>query len=267
MTYNSSWQEIGSINNSRKLKIEDRPDISCIRTVNGTCEIYYMRILLIVQRDYTICESIRTVNGITYSNFQDACYSMELLCDDRKFITPINKIAKLAFGHQLRKLFVMLLISNSISKPYHDMTDDELKNFCLIEIGKILNNNARSLRDYQSMPYPELSDVHFFQNKLIEEELAYDTNEFTYTNLYTEQKITHEQSKTFIWNELSSAFWPTGKIVLNVASSRIASLLLPGGRTAHSRFPIPIINTDEYTCNIKHGSLKAELLIQNSLII
>ena len=50
--------------------------------------------------------------------------------------------------------------------------------------------------------------------------------------------------KTFIWNGLSSAIRSRGKIVLNVASSGIASLLLPGGRTAHSKFSIPIIITD-----------------------
>ncbi|XP_020967484.1 uncharacterized protein LOC110266805 [Arachis ipaensis] len=68
-------------------------------------------------------------------------------------------------------------------------------------------------------------------------------------------------------NGLSSAIQSREKIVLNVTSSGIASLLLPGGRTAHSRFSIPITITDESTCNIKHGSLKAELLIQSSLII
>ncbi|XP_057744973.1 uncharacterized protein LOC130962826 [Arachis stenosperma] len=150
------------------------------------------------------------------------------------------------------------------------MIDDELKTLYLIEIEKILNNNARFLRDYQSMPYREMSDVCLFRNKLIEEELAYDTNKLTHTNLYTEQKMTHEKSgcgKTFIWNGLSSTIRSRGKIVLNVASSGIVSLLLPGDRTAHSRFSIPITITDESTCNIKHGSLKVELLIQSSLII
>ncbi|XP_029151663.2 uncharacterized protein [Arachis hypogaea] len=282
----------------------------------GTGDIYYMRILLAVQRGCTTYESIRTVNGITYSSFQDACYSMGLLCDDRKFIAAINEVAELASGNQLRKLFAMLLISNSISNPERvwnatwtlladgilyerrkalknqglNMTDDELKNLCLIEIEKILNSNARSLRDYQSMPYPEMSDVRLFQNKLIEEELAYDTNDLTHTNLYTEQKMTHEQrlvfdeilnavitdsggfyfiyghggcGKTFIWNGLSSAIRSRGKIVLNIASSGIASLLLPGGRTAHSRFSIPITITDESTCNIKHGNFAYPNLLQN----
>ncbi|XP_072084306.1 uncharacterized protein [Arachis hypogaea] len=55
-----------------------------------------------VQRDCTIYESIRTVKGITYSSFQDACYSMRLLCDDREFITTINEVVELVSGHQLR---------------------------------------------------------------------------------------------------------------------------------------------------------------------
>src|ERR1044072_4133801 len=73
--------------------------------------------------------------------------------------------------------------------------------------------------------------------------------------------------KTFIWNTLSACLRSKGLVVLNVASSGIASLLLPGGRTAHSRFSIPIAITESSTCNIKQGSHKAELLEQTSLII
>ncbi|MCH95805.1 ATP-dependent DNA helicase PIF1 [Trifolium medium] len=46
--------------------------------------------------------------------------------------------------------------------------------------------------------------------------------------------------KTYLWNTLSFRFRSEGKIVLNVASSGIASLLLPGGRTAHSQFGLPL---------------------------
>ena len=58
-----------------------------------------------------------------------------------------------------------------------------------------------------------------------------------------------------------------GDIVLTTASSGIASLLLQGGRTAHSRFGIPI-NPDEFsTCTLPHGSDKANLIKEASLII
>ena len=52
--------------------------------------------------------------------------------------------------------------------------------------------------------------------------------------------------KTFLWNTLCSALRDRRDIVLPVASSGIASLLLPGGCTAHSRFSISL-NVDETT--------------------
>jgi hypothetical protein len=58
-----------------------------------------------------------------------------------------------------------------------------------------------------------------------------------------------------------------GNIALAVASSGIAALLLPGGRTAHSCFKIPINIHEDSTCSIKHGSDLASLLQITKLII
>ncbi|XP_073045902.1 uncharacterized protein [Primulina eburnea] len=73
--------------------------------------------------------------------------------------------------------------------------------------------------------------------------------------------------KTFVWKTLSAYLRSKGEIVLNVASSGIASLLLPGGRTAHSRFAISFNPNEESTCNIKQGSHLAELIVKFKLII
>jgi ATP-dependent DNA helicase PIF1 len=73
--------------------------------------------------------------------------------------------------------------------------------------------------------------------------------------------------KTFMWRTLASALRSKGDIVLNVASSGIASLLLPGGRTAHSKFKIPVPTLENSTCNIEGDSDHAELLRQCKLII
>ncbi|SGY57592.1 BQ5605_C006g04288 [Microbotryum silenes-dioicae] len=50
-----------------------------------------------------------------------------------------------------------------------------------------------------------------------------------------------------------------GTYALAVASSGIAALLLPKGRTAHSRFKIPIDIFDDSTCNVPKQEQLAEL--------
>ncbi|XP_076910528.1 uncharacterized protein LOC143568203 [Bidens hawaiensis] len=54
--------------------------------------------------------------------------------------------------------------------------------------------------------------------------------------------------KTYLWKTLSASIRSKRDVVLNVASSGIASLLLDGGRTAHSRFLIPINLTEDSIC-------------------
>ena len=52
-----------------------------------------------------------------------------------------------------------------------------------------------------------------------------------------------------------------------MASSGIASLLLPGGRTAHSRFKIPLTVDELSTCAIKKNTHLSSLLEITSLIV
>jgi len=73
--------------------------------------------------------------------------------------------------------------------------------------------------------------------------------------------------KTYQWKAVTTKLRSEGKIVLAVASCAIAALLIPGGRTAHSRFRIPLNITDESTCEIKHGTHLAGLLKKTSVII
>ena len=73
--------------------------------------------------------------------------------------------------------------------------------------------------------------------------------------------------KTFMWKTLASALRSQRKIVLTVASSGIASLLLQGGRTVHSKFKIPVPTLDTSVCNIQQGSEVSELLQQDEFII
>jgi hypothetical protein len=73
--------------------------------------------------------------------------------------------------------------------------------------------------------------------------------------------------KTFVWTTILSRLQGQSKIVLIVASLGITSLLLLGGRTAHSRFKIPIDLHNESTCNITQQMKVVELVRKADLII
>ena len=71
--------------------------------------------------------------------------------------------------------------------------------------------------------------------------------------------------KTYLASLIATSVRSRGEIVLCVASTGLASLLLPGGRTAHSRFKIPIPIHEQNTCNIKKDDSIHQLLQQTSL--
>ncbi|XP_074361416.1 uncharacterized protein LOC141701678 [Apium graveolens] len=73
--------------------------------------------------------------------------------------------------------------------------------------------------------------------------------------------------KTFVWKMIIYKLRSLGLIILPVASSGIAATLMLGGRTAHSRFKIPIVLDDCSSCAINHDSDIAELIKHTSLII
>lgn len=57
--------------------------------------------------------------------------------------------------------------------------------------------------------------------------------------------------KTYLFNFIAAAIHAQGKIVLYVALSGIASLLLSGDHITHSHFKIPIPINEASICNIK----------------
>ncbi|XP_076036527.1 uncharacterized protein LOC143022269 [Oratosquilla oratoria] len=101
-----------------------------------------------------------------------------------------------------------------------------------------------------------------------------------YTNDRKELRSTYASMLMFsdledqkdIWEETKDLFSNTvrskSKVALAVASSGIAATVLHGGRTAHNMFKIPLMEHNERkTCNIKHKSELARLLLMSSLIV
>nr|XP_043633123.1 ATP-dependent DNA helicase PIF1-like [Erigeron canadensis] len=172
---------------------------------------------------------------------------------------------------------------------------DQLQNLALKQIEMILQANGMSLKNFGSMPLPTNTDLfEGSTNRLMQDELSYSKSTMTAehnrlcTSLTAEQKQVYDTilsfvaansggvyflygygdtGKTFVWKTLSATLRFKRKIVLNVASSGIASLLLNGGRTAHSRFAIPININEDSICHILPDSWLAELVKETSLII
>ena len=73
--------------------------------------------------------------------------------------------------------------------------------------------------------------------------------------------------KTFLYNTVLASVRANKDIALAVASSGIAALLLQNGRTAHSRFKIPLNLNEFSTCYITKQSDIAKLIISAKLIL
>ena len=73
--------------------------------------------------------------------------------------------------------------------------------------------------------------------------------------------------KTFLYKSICHHFRAKGKTVLCVASTGIAALLLPNGRTSHSQFKIPLNLHESSVSSITKQSALGQLLRQADLII
>ncbi|XP_057452414.1 uncharacterized protein LOC130744237 [Lotus japonicus] len=211
---------------------------------------------------------------------------MGLLKDDREFIDAIHNVATLSSGAIVRNLFVSYLLGNTLSNPLNvwnktwlELADEiqydlrkthhkpdlvieehQLKDLCLMEMEKILMVNGKSLKDYPGMPCVKSTTINEYGNILLLNELNFDVVEMSRLHNECFLRLNGGQSK--VYEEIMNAV-----NVANGASSGIASLLLPGGRTTHSLFSIPLSLNEDSCCGIPLGSPKAELLQLASLII
>ncbi|XP_058774037.1 uncharacterized protein LOC131648280 [Vicia villosa] len=174
------------------------------------------------------------------------------------------------------------------------LSDNDLQNLTLLALENLLQANRRSLSEFKSIPNPNGYVIQQLGNRLIYDERNYDisTMRAEFNNLFNaltdEQRSIYDKiiyavnaqkggvfylhgyggtGKTYMWRTLASALRSKHDICLTVATSGIAALLLPGGRTAHSKFKIPVPTFENSTCNVNYNDDVAELLRQTKLII
>jgi hypothetical protein len=157
------------------------------------------------------------------------------------------------------------------------LSEDALKDRTLYEIDQVLIRNGHHPKDLPTFPKSNYVPPVHGGNRLVQEELAYDQHSLTIDANNAKDRFNDDQhsayesilnvmtnkegklffvygsggtGKTFVWTTLLFRLRGQGKIVLVIASSGIAFLLFLGGRTAHSRFKIPIDLDNELTYNI-----------------
>jgi hypothetical protein len=85
----------------------------------STGELFYLRMMLTVVQGPTCYEDIRTVKGTQYDTFREACFASGFIGDDKEYIKAIEEAHKWGSGVFLRKLFVTLLLANTMGRPRH----------------------------------------------------------------------------------------------------------------------------------------------------
>jgi hypothetical protein len=190
-------------------------------------------------------------------------------------------------------------ITRRLNRHPSELTNSAIDSYVtsslLIELDKLLRDSGYCLSHF-NLPLPDDIGNISTQNRLLLDELAYDIPAMSSTLNDKISKLNENQKKvfkaiynsainnegrtffvygyggtgkTFLWSTLLYSVRTQGKIALAVASSGIASLLLLGGRTPHSRFKIYLDISQSSMCSIKkihtwHNLFKTLLLLSGT---
>jgi len=83
----------------------------------ATGELFYLRRMLTIVKGPQSYVDLRIVDNIIYSTFREACEACGFLAEDTEYVDAIKEAKDWGSGHFLRKLFVTILMSNSVLKP------------------------------------------------------------------------------------------------------------------------------------------------------
>ena len=168
--------------------------------INPSCgELYYLRMLLNVAKGATSYEDLRTIAGVMYPTFKDACQALGLLGDDNEWREALREASVWGSAAQMRQLLVTIVlfcsvcdvpslfsefytyftddihhkIKRMLQLPFYTVPEQHIKNHVLVELDNLFSKNGASMTDY-GFPKPDLSLCNKVKNRLLSEELAYD---------------------------------------------------------------------------------------------
>nr|GFA43583.1 ATP-dependent DNA helicase PIF1-like [Tanacetum cinerariifolium] len=173
---------------------------------------------------------MKMVNKINYATFKVACFTYGLLNDDKEWTHAIAKASICAMAQKLRDLFVTVLLFCDVSRPLKLWEENWVR---LSE--DILDKKRKHYR------YPELNLSDEQVRKYCLLEILLNTHGGTRKTFLYKTIIARLRSKQMI--VCRRLFRIHCKIRIG-----ITSLLLPVGRTTHSRLVIPLELMENSTC-------------------
>ncbi|GJW13287.1 DNA helicase PIF1, ATP-dependent [Tanacetum coccineum] len=237
-----------------------------------------------VERGPMEWDDLKKVDNVLYPTYRDVCYTRGLLQGEKEqYVMAGGGVGKNMECYGCRRVkclahkawypsfntypfdpcsqFCHLLFIADL-----ELSDIQRKNIFLTYIECMLRSNNMSLKDIPNMSYPDQEHMMDGYNRLIYDETSYNPNKLREQHATLYRSLTSEQKDIPLQDHVNCST-SKGEIVLNVASSGIATLLLEGGRTTHSRFAIPINVVEDSMCHIGADSDLADLILKAKLII
>jgi ATP-dependent DNA helicase PIF1 len=250
---------------------------------------------------------LRTIYGNTLPSFHEATERRGLLEADGIIDECLNEAGLYQMPSVVRRLFATILVYcepnnvaelwqrhlDAMSEDYHRNTQSKthVQQMVLIDIRNIMQSMGK---DKRTFPLPAIidryDDSHGTDREIYGEESFEPTGEDVAMKetLNEEQRSTYDKilsvvdtnnggvffvdgpggtRKTYMYKALLAALHSQDKIAVAIATSGVVASILPGGRTAHSRFKIPLTIDDGAVCSFMKQSGTTKLLQKASLII
>ncbi|XP_042979937.1 uncharacterized protein LOC122310117 [Carya illinoinensis] len=252
-------------------------------------------------------EDLRTVDGVVAPTFREAATMHGLLQRDSSLQDCLHEASLYQMPSSLRRLFATILVYCNPTNPRElwecfeqDMSVDfrstensmsDVRMQVLRSISFTLESMGKDINSFHLLDDNICFGEDQLESREIDDELAVEIPEediVASEALNSKQRHVYNSvlgkvfsneaatffvdgpagtGKTFLYKALLAAVRSRKLVALATASSGVAASILPGGRTAHSRFKIPL-DTDEHSiCCVSKQSAIAKLLRVVRLII
>ena len=212
----------------------------------------------------------------------------------RNFFATLLMFGTVKNARQLYEKFKVKLCEDLCKKRRITEPDAAVFNECLKRLQKVFEDNGKDMVKDFGLDAPVEVDGEPEMPRLLKDELSYDVQELARKAEANVQKLNHEQravfepfvqavraedgglfaldapagtGKTYLIDCILSLLRSEGLIALAMATTGIASTLLPNGRTLHTKLKVPLNLDDDSVIPYKENSSFVQLIQKTRVII